>query len=90
MKRIFILITLLVTLTNCKMVMKSAAKYWTRKQIKEFVGKCEDHASKIMSDEKAVLYCDCAVDVVAEKYNSFEDAMKAGLIEVLKTAKDCK
>ena len=70
--------------------MKGAAKYWTKKLIKEFVASCEEHAGKLMSAEKATHYCDCAVDKVAEKYQNFEDFKKAGIVEVLKIAKDCK
>ena len=70
--------------------MKGAAKYWTRKQIKEFVTNCESHASKIMSEEKAGHYCDCAVDEIAEKYNNYEDVKKMRIVEVLKLAKNCR
>lgn len=71
-------------------MMKGAARYWTKKQIKEFVANCENHASKLMSEEKAAEYCNCAVNVVSEKYQNFEDVKKAGIMEVLKVASDCK
>ena len=90
MKKVLLVGIICLPLLSCKALMKGAARYWTKKQIKEFVANCEEHASKLLSDDKAKQYCDCAVDVVAEKYNSYEDVKKAGIVEVLKAAKDCK
>lgn len=90
MRKYLIILIVAFSLLSCKAVLKGAAKYWTKKQIKEFVANCENHASKIMSPEKAEQYCDCAVNKVAEKYNNYEDVKKGGLIEVLKVAADCK
>lgn len=98
MKRKIILLTLLTTFltagifisTSCNTIARAAAKYWTNKQIREFVGKCEDKSSIILGSENAKKYCDCAVDVVAEKYRNYEDVKKASLTDVLKIARDCK
>lgn len=90
MKKWIFLITICVALVSCKAIMKGAARYWTKKQISEFITNCETHASKLMSNEKAVQYCDCAVNVVSEKYQNYEDVKSAGIMEVLKIAKDCK
>jgi hypothetical protein len=90
MKKIIFILFIGLSLISCKAIMKGAARYWTKKQIKEFVANCETHASKLMSNEKAVQYCDCAVNVVSEKYQNYEDVKSAGIMEVLKIAKDCK
>ena len=79
-----------MSMLGCKAIAKAAAKHWTKKQIKEFIANCEEKSSKLMSDEKAKHYCECAVDKVAEKYPKFEDYKKIGIIEALKIAKDCK
>lgn len=90
MKRLFFLLLIAMSLVSCKAMLKGAARYWTKKQIQEFVTNCETHASKLMSNEKAVQYCDCALNVVSEKYQNYEDAKKAGIMEVLKVAADCR
>ena len=89
--RMLLFIALLAfSFTGCKAIAKAAAKHWTKKQIKEFVANCEEKTSRLMGEEKAKHYCDCAVDKVAEKYPKFEDYKKTGIIEALKIAKDCK
>jgi hypothetical protein len=98
MQKKFILISLItmgtaafiVYTSSCKTIARAAARYWTNKQIKEFVGKCEDKSSLILGSENAKKYCDCAVDVVAEKYKNYEDVKKASLTDILKIAQDCK
>lgn len=85
-----LMIAAIMVAASCKTIAKAAARYWTNKQIKEFVGKCEDKSSLIIGSENAKKYCDCAVDVVAEKYRNYEDVKKASLTDVLKIAKDCK
>lgn len=90
MKKMLFVVFIMLSLISCKAAMKGAARYWTKQQIKEFVANCQTHASKLMSNEKAVQYCDCAVNVVSEKYQNYEEAKSAGIIEVLKIAKDCK
>ena len=77
-------------LFSCKALAKGAAKWWTKKQVKEFVADCENKSSKLLGEERAKKYCDCAVDKVAEEYHDFEDVKKNGIIAVLKIAKDCK
>jgi hypothetical protein len=90
MKKLFLLITVCFFLVNCKMIAKGAARYWTKKQIKEFVADCKIHSGKLMSEEKAEQFCDCAVDEIAEKYQNYEDIQKAGIAEVLKAANNCR
>ncbi len=85
-----ILLVSLFVSTSCNTIARAAAKYWTNKQIREFIGKCEDKSSIILGSENAKKYCDCAVDVVAEKYRNYEDVKKASLTDVLKIARDCK
>lgn len=77
-------------LMSCKAIAKTAAKHWTKKQIKEFVANCEEKSARLLGEEKATKYCNCAVDQVAEKYPDFNDYKKIGIVEALKIAKDCK
>ncbi|MBI3135509.1 MAG: hypothetical protein HYZ14_12605 [Bacteroidetes bacterium] len=90
MKKYILLLAVCLSLLSCKMVMKGAARYWTKKQIKEFVSDCETHSAKLLGEEKAHVFCDCAVDEVSEKYTNYDDVKKAGIIEVLKIARNCK
>lgn len=86
-----VIITMTITtVTSCNSIARAAAKYWTNKQIREFVGKCEDKSEIILGTEKAKKYCDCAVDVVAEKYRNYEDVKNASITDILKAARDCK
>ena len=85
-----IMLVFLLVSTSCNTIARAAAKYWTNKQIREFIGKCEDKSSIILGSENAKKYWDCAVDVVAEKYRNYEDVKKASLTDVLKIARDCK
>ncbi len=90
--KLLLIVSLLTVLgfSSCKLIGRTAAKYWTKSQIKQFVSSCETNASRLMSEEKAKNYCDCAIDIVAEKYNNFEDVKKASIREILVIAKDCK
>lgn len=90
MKKIVTVLLISFSLASCASLAKAAAKYWTKKQIKEFVTNCEEKSSRLIGEDKAKQYCDCAVDVVAEKYHNYDDVKKASIIEVLKIAKDCK
>lgn len=81
---------MIINAISCNSVARAAAKYWTNKQIREFVNKCEDKSSILLGSEKAKKYCDCAVDVVAEKYKHYDDIKNISLMEVLKVANDCK
>ena len=84
------IIAVVSTTTSCNSIARAAAKYWTNKQIREFIGKCEDKSAIILGSEHAKKYCDCAVDVVAEKYRNYDDVKNASLADVLKVARDCK
>lgn len=85
-----LMIAAILVAPSCKTIARAAAKYWTNRQIKEFVSKCEDKSSFIIGADNAKKYCDCAVDVVAEKYRNYDDVKKASLTDVLKIANDCK
>ncbi len=86
---VFILIVF-TSFYSCAAFAKTAAKYWTKKQIKEFVTNCEQKSARLIGETKAKQFCDCAVDVVAEKYKNYEEVKNTSIIEVLKIAKDCK
>jgi len=86
----FILILVVGGFFSCKALAKGAAKWWTKKQIKEFVADCENKSSKLLGEDKAKKYCDCAVDKVAEEYHDFDEVKKKGVMAVIKIAKDCK
>ena len=98
MKRNFILfaailITSVIIMSNlsaCKTVARAALKYGTKQQVREFVSKCEDKSKILLGEEKAKKYCDCAVDVVAEKYKNYDDIKKTSFMDVLKISNDCK
>lgn len=91
LKRIgFIFLILALPMVSCKLIGRTAAKYWTKKQIKTFVTNCEDNASKLLGEDEAKKYCDCAVDVVAEKYQNYDDIKSASIRDILRIAKDCK
>lgn len=77
-------------MTNCKAMARAAAKYWTKKQIKQFVTNCEEKSAKFVGEEKAHQFCDCAVDQVAEKYQQYESVQDVSIMEILKIANDCR
>lgn len=81
---------LFIGLSSCKTLAKGAAKWWTKKQIKEFVNNCEEKTSRLLGEEQAAKYCDCAVDKVAEEYKNFDEVKSKGILTVLKIAGDCK
>ena len=83
-------ITISVSMGSCKTMARAAAKYWTKKQIKEFVQNCEAKSAKLLGEEKAAKVCDCAVDTVAEKYKNYDDVKSASITEILKIANDCR
>lgn len=76
--------------TSCNSIARAAAKYWTNRQIREFINNCEDKSAIILGSDNAKKYCDCAVDIIAEKYRNYEDVKKASIVDVLKAAKECK
>jgi len=79
-----------ITIVSCKTVGRIAAKYWLKREINEFVSKCEDKAGKLIGSEKAHQYCDCAVDRVAEQYHNYEDAKSISVLEILDFINKCK
>lgn len=89
-KAMFVLLLSVLILTGCAFFARTAAKYWTKQQIKEFTQNCEKNAGRLLSAEKAADYCDCAVDIVAEKYRNYNDLKSTSLREVLQIARDCK
>ncbi len=88
-KSVLIILLLAFSAVSCKLFLKSAAKHWTSKQIAEFMGNCKGNATKLMSDENATQYCDCAVDKVAKEYQDYADVKKVAIKEILKVASDC-
>ena len=86
----FIVLIVAGGLFSCKMLAKGAAKWWTKKQVKEFVADCENKSSKLLGEEKAKKFCNCAVDKVAEEYHDFDDVKKKGVLTVLKIANGCR
>lgn len=75
-------------MTSCKALAKSAAKRWAKKKRKEFLVKCnESNAVKFISDSEG--FCDCALDVVMEKYPDAKDGLALSIVDVVKMTKDC-
>lgn len=75
---------------SCKTIARTAAKYWTRRQIKEFVSNCETRTGQLLGAENAAKYCDCAVDVVAEKYRNYQDSKTISLNNLVDILNGCK
>lgn len=75
---------------SCKTIARTAFKYWTKRQVKEFITNCEEKTGRLLGDESSKKYCNCAVDVVAENYRNYEDLKNISILEVLKIANDCK
>ncbi len=76
-------------LSGCKAMARAAAKYWTKKQIKEFLTNCESSAIGKFGESKGKDFCGCAVDVVSEQYQNYDDAKNINFAKILLTAKDC-
>lgn len=74
---------------SCKNLAKAAAKHWTKKQIKKFKSNCKEKAVAKWNKEKGEKFCDCATDIVMEKYKNYDDAEKIDFSTVLITAKSC-
>ncbi|MEO7307254.1 MAG: hypothetical protein ABIR78_05780 [Ferruginibacter sp.] len=79
-----------ISVISCKTVGRIAAKYWLKREIKEFVSNCEDKAGRLIGDEKAHKYCDCSVDLVAEQYHNYEDAKRISVLEIIDFINKCK
>jgi len=75
--------------SGCKSVAKAAAKHWTKKQIKKFKSKCNESAVAKWNKEKGEKFCDCATDIVMEKYKNYDDAEKLDFATVIATARSC-
>ncbi|MEO6252660.1 MAG: hypothetical protein ABIO79_05110 [Ferruginibacter sp.] len=80
----------LITIISCKTVGRIAAKYWLKREIKEFVSNCEDKAGMLIGSEKAHQYCDCSVDLVAEQYHNYQDAKRISVREIIDFINKCK
>jgi hypothetical protein len=87
---LIVLLGILFMDVSCKTIARTAAKYWTRKQIKEFVSNCETRTRKLLGPENAAKYCDCAVDVVAEKYRNYQESKTISLNDLVDILNDCK
>ena len=81
---------ILITVVSCKAIARTAAKYWTKRQIKEFVSNCETRSARLLGEDNAKKYCNCAVDVVAEKYRNYQDTKTISLVDLLEIADGCK
>lgn len=86
---IIVLLICLFVDVSCKTIARTAAKYWTRRQIKEFVSNCESRTGQLLGNENAAKYCDCAVDVVAEKYRNYQDSKTISLTDLVEILNDC-
>ncbi|MBL0056884.1 MAG: hypothetical protein IPP31_12035 [Chitinophagaceae bacterium] len=82
--------TVLIVAFSCKAAGRIAARYWLNREIREFVSNCEDRTSGIIGSENAHKYCDCAVDLVAEKYQNYQDAKKLSVMDIINFVNKCK
>ena len=82
--------TVLILACSCNAVGRIAAKYWLNKEIKEFVSNCSDKAAPFVGSDNAHKYCDCAVDLVAEKYQDYKDAKRLSVLEIVDFLNKCK
>lgn len=78
------------TIISCKTAGRIAARYWLKREIKEFVSNCENMAGKVIGSEKANKYCDCSVDLVAEQYQNYQDAKNLSVMEIISFINKCK
>ncbi|MBK7558578.1 MAG: hypothetical protein IPI54_09960 [Chitinophagaceae bacterium] len=51
---------------------------------------CENKVGLVIGNEKANKYCDCSVDLVAEKYHNYQDAKNITVMEILDFINKCK
>ena len=75
---------------SCKTVARTAARYWTKRQINSFVHQCESKTGQLIGAENARKYCDCAVDVVAEKYREYKQTETLQLTDLLAIINGCR
>ena len=86
---VFFVMTVIM-LISCATVGRIAAKYWLNKEIKEFVSNCEEKAGRFIGTDNAHKYCDCSVDLVAEKYQDYKDAKNLSIMEIVDFINKCK
>ncbi|MFZ5554052.1 MAG: hypothetical protein ACOZCO_13130 [Bacteroidota bacterium] len=84
-----VLVIFAVPQTGCKNMAKAAAKYWTKKQIKKFKAKCNESAIAKWNKEKGEQFCDCATDIIMEKYKNYDEAEKLDFTAIIVAAKSC-
>ncbi len=84
------LLLVIVASLSCKTVARVALKYWTKKQVKEFVKNCETKSAGVIGEENAKKYCDCAVDFAAEKYRNYQDTKTLVLTDFIELVENCK
>jgi hypothetical protein len=90
-KTLAALLTLVIVCSlACKAAGRLAAKYWLKREIREFVTNCEDKATRIIGSENAHKYCDCTVDLVADKFHDYQDAKNLSWIDLLDFINKCK
>jgi len=87
---VIVVLISLGTVISCKTAGRIAAKYWLKREIKEFVSNCEDKAGLLIGSEKAHKYCDCSVDLVAEEYHNYQDAKRISVREIIDFINKCK
>lgn len=83
-------LVVIIAAYSCKTAGRIAARYWLKREIKEFVANCEDKTSGIIGSENAHKYCDCAVDLVAEKFQDYKDAKRLSLMDIVNFVNQCK
>lgn len=79
-----------ILIVSCKTAGRIAARYWLKKEIKEFVSNCADKVELVVGKDNANKYCDCAVDVVAEQYQNYQDAKKISLVQLIDFVNKCR
>ena len=85
-----VLMISIISVVSCKTAGRIAARYWLKREIKEFVSNCEDKAGLVIGGEKAHRYCDCSVDLVAEQYHNYQDAKRISVMEIIEFINKCK
>lgn len=73
----------------CKNMAKTAVKHWTKKQIKKFRNHCTEKTTDKFGAVKAKSFCNCATNIIMEKYPKADDAMYLNLLDIISTAKKC-
>lgn len=84
------LFLIIITVISCKTAGRIAARYWLKREIKEFVSNCENKVVNLIGSEKANKYCDCSADLVAEQYHNYQDAKKISLLQIVEFINKCK